>query len=265
MSLIFDKSWRYFSTKRPRLQSGPVATIRSGSGAFRSVSARKSTAWSGSTAFVAAGRYGEPSSPLGPSAVPSTSGRASGRRQPAATGTSAAPMNCKTRRAFETVLSISALPQVTVTPTRSIAGERCAMTIAIASSWPGSQSKRIGVGRTAGACAVVMPLSSRGRGGIAGDGLLEDPHEAAPVDVRADLSRLRSVGGQELTAAIGDRLPARDSTVEDDVDEKRLRHLAEGGFEGQGDGNDVVHRKANQVEKLSPDIDVDRESILDHR
>src|SRR5271166_1243327 len=174
-------------------------------------------------------------------------------------------MNCKTRSALETVLSISALPHVTVTPTRSIAGERCAMTIAIASSWPGSQSKRIGVGRTAGDCAVVILLASRGRGRITGDGLLEDPHEAAPVDARADLSRLRSVGGQKLTAAIGDRLPARDPTVEDDVDEKRFRHRAEGGIEGQGDGNDVVHRKADQVEKLAPDIDVDRESILDHR
>ena len=94
--------------------------------------------------------------------------------------------------------------------------------------------------------------------------VLEDRQEAAAVDAGADARRLRPAAGQDLAAAIGDRLAARDAPVEHHIDEKRLGHGAEVGCEGQRRGDHVIHREADQVEELPPDVDIDREDAVDH-
>ena len=70
--------------------------------------------------------------------------RAAGRR-PAATGTSPRPASSSTRSAFAVVFSSVWLPATVVTPSSSTSGLASASRSAIASSWPGSQSRRIGV------------------------------------------------------------------------------------------------------------------------
>ena len=65
---------------------------------------------------------------------------------PAATGTSPRPASSSTRSAFAVVFSSVWLPATVVTPTSSSSGEASASSSAIASSWPGSQSRMIGVG-----------------------------------------------------------------------------------------------------------------------
>ena len=69
----------------------------------------------------------------------------------AATGTSARPTSSRTRIAFAVVLASVWLPATVVTPSSSSSGLASASRSAIASSWPGSQSRMIGIG--------VMPAS----------------------------------------------------------------------------------------------------------
>ena len=73
------------------------------------------------------------------------SSRASGRSAPAATGTSPLPTNSRTRSAFAVVFSSVWLPATVVTPRSSSSGLASARRSAIASSWPGSQSSKIGL------------------------------------------------------------------------------------------------------------------------
>ena len=94
----------------------------------------------------ARGRSG-PSMPVSPWTWRRRRGsRTSGRRRPAATGTSPRPTNSSTRSAFAVVFSRVWLPATVVMPRRSTSGLASASSSAIASSWPGSQSRRIGVG-----------------------------------------------------------------------------------------------------------------------
>src|SRR2546421_13036545 len=59
------------------------------------------------------------------------------------------PTNSSTRIAFAVVFGSVWLPCVVVTPTSSTSGLAIASSSAIASSWPGSQSRMIGIGATA--------------------------------------------------------------------------------------------------------------------
>ena len=82
------------------------------------------------------------------------SSRASGRSAPAATGRSARPARSRTRSAFAVVFASVWFPCTVVTPSSSTSGLASASRSAIASSCPGSQSRRIG---------VVMPPAARAR------------------------------------------------------------------------------------------------------
>ncbi len=64
---------------------------------------------------------------------------------PAATGMSVRPASSSTLSALRVVFSSVWLPATVVTPRSSTSGEASASRIAIASSWPGSQSMRIGM------------------------------------------------------------------------------------------------------------------------
>jgi hypothetical protein len=66
--------------------------------------------------------------------------RRSGLSRPAAIGTSVMPATLQTRRALSVVLSSVWLPATVVIARRSMAGDAAASRIAMASSWPGSQS-----------------------------------------------------------------------------------------------------------------------------
>src|SRR3954447_13218460 len=74
-----------------------------------------------------------------------TSSPCSGPAAPAAIGTPSRPASAATRRAFSVASSSVQLPATVVTPSRSIASLPAASSSATASSWPGSQSSRIGV------------------------------------------------------------------------------------------------------------------------
>ena len=91
----------------------------------------------------AAGSVG-PSIPLSPWTYSATNGsRTNGRAAPAATGTSVRPANSSSFSALTVVFSSVWLPWTVVTPTSSTSGLASASRSAIASSWPGSQSRRI--------------------------------------------------------------------------------------------------------------------------
>ena len=135
------------SEKRsPMFVSGPVGTSVSLPSRARSSWAMKSTACCGCTAPFGGGRSG-PSSPDSPwTCAATSSSRMNGRSAPAYTGMSPRPANSSTRSAFAVVLSRVWFPETVVTATSSISGEARASRIAIASSWPGSQSRMMGVG-----------------------------------------------------------------------------------------------------------------------
>ena len=93
------------------------------------------------------------------------SSRESGRSAPAATSTSLRPTSSRTRRAFAVVFSSVWFPATVVTPRRSSSGLASASRSAIASSCPGSQSSRIGVGSLTRAQYLVN-LRRRGQRGL---------------------------------------------------------------------------------------------------
>ena len=72
--------------------------------------------------------------------------RTSGCAAPAATGTSPGRRTRARAGRSRSSCRASELPATVVTPTSSTSGEASASSSAIASSWPGSQSRRIGVG-----------------------------------------------------------------------------------------------------------------------
>ena len=93
------------------------------------------------------------------------SSRTSGRSAPAATGTSVRPTSCEHAAArCPSSCRASGCRASVVTPTSSISGLASASRSAIASSWPGSQSRMTGV-VTAGVCASTS--SAVGREGCA--------------------------------------------------------------------------------------------------
>src|SRR3954447_18308174 len=74
-----------------------------------------------------------------------TSSPCSGPAAPAAIGTPSRPASAATRRAFSVASSSGQLPATVVTASKSIASLPAASSSATASSWPGSQSRMIGV------------------------------------------------------------------------------------------------------------------------
>ena len=69
--------------------------------------------------------------------------RTSGRSAPRANGMPVMPATRATDSAFLVTFSIVWLPITVVTASSSISGLPCASSIAMASSWPGSQSRMI--------------------------------------------------------------------------------------------------------------------------
>jgi hypothetical protein len=104
----------------------------------------RSTACRGSAATLGAANVG-PSRPVAPWIDRATrSGRVDGASEPAAIGMPRIPATEQTRRALSVVFSSVWLPATVVIATSSIAGEAAASRMAMASSWPGSQSRMIG-------------------------------------------------------------------------------------------------------------------------
>ena len=127
--------------------SGPVATsvaLRGAHGSARRGSRRHAAAWAAATR---GGRSG-PSRPDSPCTCAATSRCAHERRVGARVrpGCPQRPASSSTRSALAVVLSSVWLPATVVTPSSSSSGQASASRIAIASSWPGSQSRMIGVG-----------------------------------------------------------------------------------------------------------------------
>ena len=108
-------------------------------------SASRSTAFdlTGSTEGTGSSGPSRPVSPCTCTAVRRS--RRSGAPAPAATGMSLRPAISSVTSALRVVLSSVWFPATVVTPISSTSGEASASRIAIASSWPGSQSMTIGV------------------------------------------------------------------------------------------------------------------------
>ena len=121
-----------------------------------------------------------------------------------------------------------------------------------------------GVAVVAGWGVAVMSRCSRAL--VARHGLLEDREEAAcRRGSSADACGLRPAAGQDLAAAIGDGLAARDAPSSSTTSTKSGSVVVtEIGREGERHGDDVVHREADEIEELAPDVDVDREDVGDH-
>src|SRR5689334_6387929 len=131
------------------LVSGPVGTSVTGVAFASRAWAIQSIACVGSGSRAGGGRSG-PSRPVSPCTSAATwRARISGRAAPAATVTSGRPTWSRTRIAFAVVFSSVWLPCVVVTPSSSTSGLASASSSAIASSWPGSQSRMIGIGAKA--------------------------------------------------------------------------------------------------------------------
>ena len=127
--------------------SGPGRDERDLAVARRGSARRGSRLRAGPARALDAGGRSGPSSPDSPCTCAATSRlRTNGRSAPAYTGISVRPASSSTRRALAVVLSSVWLPETVVTPTSSISGEASASRSAIASSWPGSQSRMMGVG-----------------------------------------------------------------------------------------------------------------------
>ena len=123
--------------------SGPVATKVIGSPACRSTSSINCNAVRCDCERLGSNANG-PASPLSPCITAAVdSFRMSGPSRPAATGMSARPSRSRTLSALRVVCSKVTLPATVVTPRSSISGLAQASMIAMASSWPGSQSKTI--------------------------------------------------------------------------------------------------------------------------
>src|SRR5215207_3985122 len=110
-----------------------------------------------------------------------------GRSAPAATETSVRPENSRMRIAFAVVFSSVWLPATVVTPRSSISGLASARRSAIASSWPGSQSRIIGSAKD-----LVHLVGGRKRGLGAGPGRRYRPGRACAAQ------RLVPVAGLEV-------------------------------------------------------------------
>ncbi len=144
LTLDAGRGWRASSSAT--FVSGPVATSVTGSGSRSIACAIQSIACSGSASRAAGGRSG-PSRPLSPCTCCAFAGsRISGRSAPAATASSGCPTWSRMRIALAVVFWRVWLPATVVTPSRRISGEASASSSAIASSWPGSQSRITGVG-----------------------------------------------------------------------------------------------------------------------
>ena len=114
------------------------------------VSMMKSTACLGSSSMTGSGSTG-PSSPLSPWIESATStSRTRGRWAPRAKGTPVMPATRATDSALRVTFSIVWFPMTVVTPTSSMSGLPHARSRAMASSWPGSQSRMIFVGTVRG-------------------------------------------------------------------------------------------------------------------
>ena len=132
-----------FRTAMAMFVSGPIGTRVISPGADITMSTITSTACSG-TGRTDGSPHSWPSSPPLPwmsSAV--KSGRTSGAAQPAATGTSWMPASVHTRKALSVVSARGWFPATVVIAASETSGVPCASRIAIASSWPGSQSRMI--------------------------------------------------------------------------------------------------------------------------
>ena len=134
-------------TAMAMLVSAAVGTSVTVPGSSRStVSMITSTAWRGSSVRVGAGSTG-PSRPVLPWMVCAVdSSPTSGRGQPAAIGTSRTPPMVATTRALRVTFSSVELPITVVIASSSISGLPWASRRAMASSWPGSQSRMIFLG-----------------------------------------------------------------------------------------------------------------------
>ena len=129
----------------PILVSGPVATSVISPGAAPMVSMMKSIACP-SRALLAGGGSTAPPSPESPCTCPASSaGRSSGAAKPGVTGTSAAPTNDATARAFAVGLGQPDVAGHGREADEVDLGEAVAKAIARASSMPGSQSRMMGV------------------------------------------------------------------------------------------------------------------------
>src|ERR671923_496421 len=237
---------------------------------------RKSTACSSSGAFCGGGRSG-PSSPVSPWTCLATNGsRSNGRFAPAATGTSSRPTNSSTRIAFAVVFSSVWLPATVVMPTSSTSGLASASRIAIASSWPGSQSIRTGSAKD----LVDLLRGREGRLGAGprcrdrtgGAGAAERLVPVAPLEVRDDkargerVARRRAVdgvhrrrdGASHLASVLqqrgalgserqGDKLSARSGFVLDPVDDEQV------GFDVDRTGRRRIQAKERRAIGRSED------------
>ena len=125
-----------------RFVSGP-----SGRGRLPARSARRGSRRRGRRPARAEGSGSSgPSRPVSPCTCAAVrSSRRSGASAPAATGMSVLPAISSVTSALRVVLSSVWFPATVVTPISSTSGEASARRIAIASSWPGSQSMTIGV------------------------------------------------------------------------------------------------------------------------
>src|SRR5919108_542772 len=212
---------------------------------------RKSTACSSTGLPCAGGRSG-PSRPLPRWPSFGTYGpRSGGRRAPAATGISVRPANSRIRIAFAVVFSSVWLPATVVMPTSSTSGLASASRIAIASSWPGSQSIRTGSAKDL--VDLLRGREGRLRAGprcrdrTGGARAAERLVPVAPLEVRDDkargerVARRRAVDGVHLRRdsashlapvpeqrrALGpqrqrDKLAARSGLVLDPVDDEQV-------------------------------------------
>ena len=171
--------WR--SSMSATFVSGPVGTSTT-PGSISS--ARKSAACASTGEAEGSGSSGpsRPESPWTCAAVRSS--RRSGASAPAATGMSVLPAISSVTSALRVVLSSVWLPATVVTPRSSTSGEASASRIAIASSWPGSQSMRIG---------MLTSRSARRRGG--------EPRSSRPRRMRSSPRRWATGRGSRPRAA----------------------------------------------------------------
>ena len=145
-------------TAMAMLVSAAVGTSVTVPGSSRStVSMITSTAWRGSSVRVGKGSTG-PSRPVLPWMVCAVdSSPTSGRGQPAAIGTSRTPPMVATTSALRVTFSNVELPITVVMASSSISGLPWASRRAMASSWPGSQSRMIFLGTPTTLAASARP------------------------------------------------------------------------------------------------------------
>ena len=134
--------------------SGPVGTIVMSPSEFMSRSMSRSTPCCATGSISGSGTSG-PSIPDSPWILAAwLAGRTSGRSMPLATGTSRIFASEHTFKALRVVLSSDWLPATVVIASRSMSGWWAASRMAMASSWPGSQSRII-------LCFIYLPLHDR--------------------------------------------------------------------------------------------------------